>query len=141
MSKFIIGPHMRLQEWVAERKAILKTKGSITSSSIPPVFSRLSVKSATELPKDQIKKAQYQTIEQGRTCDISSACHWTSTWQRRQGMVACGRARTPYFRAGSWFHRNRESSALKIFAHIRLQLLSVGKPLHNNSGVGTYPRT
>jgi len=76
MSKFIIGPHMRLQEWVAEEKGYFKEEGLDYEFIDSTGFSQLSVKSATELAKDQIKGA-YQTIEQGRTCDISSACHWT----------------------------------------------------------------
>jgi NitT/TauT family transport system substrate-binding protein len=76
MSKFIIGPHMRLQEWVAEEKGYFKDEGLDYEFIDSTGFSQMSVKSATELPKDQIKGA-YQTIEQGRTCDISSACHWT----------------------------------------------------------------
>ena len=76
LSKFIIGPHMRLQEWVAEEKGYFKDEGLDYEFIDSTGFSQLSVKSATELPKDQIKGA-YQTIEQGRSCDISSACHWT----------------------------------------------------------------
>src|SRR5262249_24716189 len=76
MSQFIIGPHMRLQEWVAEEKGYFKDEGLDYEFIGSTGFSQLSVKSATELPKDQIKGA-YQTIEQGRTCDISAAYHWT----------------------------------------------------------------
>src|SRR5262245_52353070 len=76
MSKFIIGPHMRLQEWVAEERGYFTDEGLDYEFIDSTGFSRLSVKSAAELPKDQIKGA-YQTIEHGRTCDISSACHWT----------------------------------------------------------------
>jgi hypothetical protein len=67
---------MRLQEWVAEEKGYFKDEGLDYDFIDSTGFSQLSVKSATELPKEQIKGA-YQTIEQGRTCDISSACHWT----------------------------------------------------------------
>jgi hypothetical protein len=66
---------MRLQEWVAEEKGYFTDEGLDYEFS-EANFSQLSVKSATELPKDRIKGA-YQTIEQGRACDISSACHWT----------------------------------------------------------------
>jgi len=76
MAKFIIGPHMRLQEWVAEENGYFKDEGLDYEFVGSTGFSHLSVKSATELPKDQIKGA-YQSIERGRTCDISSACHWT----------------------------------------------------------------
>jgi NitT/TauT family transport system substrate-binding protein len=76
MSKFIIGPHMRLQEWVAEEKEYFTAEGLDYELLESTGFSKLAVKSSAELPKDQIRGA-YQTIEQGRTCDISSACHWT----------------------------------------------------------------
>src|SRR5262249_49379439 len=59
-----------------EEKGYYKDEG-LDYEFIPSTgFSQMSVKSASELPKDQIKGA-YQTIEAGRTCDISSACHWT----------------------------------------------------------------
>jgi hypothetical protein len=76
MGKFIIGPHMRLQEWVAEEKGYFRDEGLDYEFLESTGFSNLSVKSPVELPKDQIRGA-YQIIEQGRTCDISSACHWT----------------------------------------------------------------
>src|SRR5438132_11412613 len=76
MDKFVIGPHMRLQEWVAEEKGYFKDEG-LEYEFIPTTgISHLSIKSAVELPKDQIRGA-YQSIAQGRQCDISSACHWT----------------------------------------------------------------
>src|SRR3977135_2194856 len=76
MSKFIIGPHMRLQEWVAEEKEYFTAEGLDYEFLESTGFSKLAVKSSAELPKDQIRGA-YQSIEDGRTCDISSACHWT----------------------------------------------------------------
>ena len=74
MAKFRVATHGRLQEWVAEEKGYFGAEGLDYEFIDSTGFSQLSVKSATELPKDQIKGA-YQTIEQGRTCDISSACH------------------------------------------------------------------
>src|SRR5215510_11041820 len=76
MSKFIIGPHMRLQEWVAEEKGYFKDEGLDYEFVTSTGLTDLSVKSATELPKNQIRGA-YQSIEDGRSCHISSACHWT----------------------------------------------------------------
>jgi hypothetical protein len=67
---------MRLQEWVAEEKGYFHDEG-LDYEFLPSTgYSKLSVKSASDLPKDQISGA-YQTIEAGRPCDISSACHWT----------------------------------------------------------------
>jgi len=99
MSKFIIGPHMRLQEWVAEEKGYFREEGLDYEFLTSTGFTTLSVKSATELPKNQIRGA-YQSIEDGRTCDISSACHWTVNmaaaaghgrlWGGAYSMTPCG---------------------------------------------------
>jgi NitT/TauT family transport system substrate-binding protein len=76
MGKLVVGPHMRLHEWVAEEKGYFKDEGLDYEFTETTGGSRLSVKSAEELPPDQIRGA-YQTIEDGRVCDVSSACHWT----------------------------------------------------------------
>jgi NitT/TauT family transport system substrate-binding protein len=76
MGKFVIGPHMRLQEWVAEEKGYFLDEGLDYEFVVSSGVSSTSVKSAVELPKDQIRGA-YQSIEEGRRCHISSACHWT----------------------------------------------------------------
>ena len=76
MGRFVIGPHMRLQEWVAEEKGYFKDEGLDYEFIGSTGHSDFSVKSAVELPKEQISGA-YQSIEKGRACDISSACHWT----------------------------------------------------------------
>ena len=89
MSKFIIGPHMRLQEWVAEEKGYFTAEGLDYEFLESTGFSKLAVKSSAELPKDQIRGA-YQTIEQGRTCDISSACHWTVNMAAREARASSG---------------------------------------------------
>jgi len=71
MSDFIIAPHMRLHEWIAEEKGYFRDCG-------------LSYEFKEQLDSDDGKKhdlgnkvGAYQTFEKGRTCDVSSACHWT----------------------------------------------------------------
>ncbi|MAD93880.1 MAG: hypothetical protein CML33_00090 [Rhodobacteraceae bacterium] len=71
MSKFIIAPHMRLHEWISVEKGY---------------FDQVCLEYELE---DQLMSASgdrhdlgdrvgaYQTFEKGRTCDVSSACHWT----------------------------------------------------------------
>ena len=76
MGKLIIGPHMRLQEWVAEEKGYFKDEGLDYEFIQVDRMAKLSKKSAVDLPKEEISGA-YQSFEQGRTCDVSSACHWT----------------------------------------------------------------
>ncbi len=75
MSTFIIGPHMRLQEWVAEEKGYFADEGlDYEFRSIKKDVA--SIKTADELPPDQ-RSGAYQTFERKRSCDVSSACHWT----------------------------------------------------------------
>lgn len=71
MSKFVIAPHMRLQEWVAEEK------GYFTAEGLDYEFREQL--SSREGRKHDLgdKVGAYQTFERGRTSDISCACHWT----------------------------------------------------------------
>lgn len=71
MSKFLISPHMRLHEWVAEDQGYFEAEG-------------LEYEFDAQLDSSEGKKSNlgdkvgaYQTFERGRTCDVSSACHWT----------------------------------------------------------------
>ena len=71
MTEFVIAPHMRLHEWIAVEKGYFDEVG------------------LDYVLEDQLLSAQgdrhdlgdrvgaYQTFEKGRTCDVSSACHWT----------------------------------------------------------------
>ncbi len=70
--KFIIQPHFRLQEWVADEKGYFRDEG------LDYVFEE-TVKSTEGKSHDQngAKSGAYQTFEQGRTSDVNCACHWT----------------------------------------------------------------
>lgn len=76
MAPFIIAPHMRLQEWVADANGYFRDEGLDYVLAEQETIARMSVKSAGDLPADQVRGA-YQTIEDGRACDVSGACHWT----------------------------------------------------------------
>src|ERR1700736_1367376 len=71
MAKFVIAPHMRLHEWIAEEKGYFQAEG-------------LNYEFRDELSTEDGKKhdlgdriGAYQTFERGRTTDVSCACHWT----------------------------------------------------------------
>src|ERR1700690_3362566 len=71
MAKFVIAPHMRLHEWVAEEKGYFAKEG-------------LDYEFREELSSKDGRKhdlgdkiGAFQTIERGRTSDVSCACHWT----------------------------------------------------------------
>ena len=71
MSKFIIQPHFRLQEWVAEEKGYFKAEG------LDYEFQE-TIQSTDGKAHDQgDKQGAYQSFEKGRTSDVSCACHWT----------------------------------------------------------------
>ena len=69
--KFIIAPHMRLHEWVAEEK------GYFTDEGLDYEFSEPIKSNDGKLHDLGDKVGAYQTYEQGRDSDISCACHWT----------------------------------------------------------------
>src|SRR6202790_4735164 len=69
--KFIVEPHFRLQEWVAEEKGYFKDEG------LDYIFREL-IKSTDGAHHDKGDKAgAYQSFERGRQADVSCACHWT----------------------------------------------------------------
>ena len=70
--KFIIQPHFRLQEWVADEKGYFADEG------LEYVFEE-TVRSTDgkSHDKDGQKSGAYQTFEKGRTSDVNCACHWT----------------------------------------------------------------
>ena len=71
MKKFVIAPHMRLQEWVAVEKGYFDSEGLDYTLED-------QLKSITGKVHDLGNKVgAYQTFESGRSCDVSSACHWT----------------------------------------------------------------
>ncbi|HZV92358.1 MAG TPA: hypothetical protein VFF72_04025, partial [Caldimonas sp.] len=71
MSKFIIQPHFRLQEWVAEEKGYFAAEG------LDYVFNE-EVQATDGKVHDKGKKVgAYQSFEAGRSSDVSCACHWT----------------------------------------------------------------
>jgi hypothetical protein len=72
MGKFVISPHFRLQEWVAEEK------GYFTAEGLDYEFrDNYGPGDAARKHATPNKIGAYQSLEQGRACDISGACHWT----------------------------------------------------------------
>src|SRR3954465_8545415 len=69
--KFIIEPHFRLQEWVADEKGYFRDMG------LDYVLQEL-VQSPDGKHHDRGDKVgPYQSFERGREAAISCACHWT----------------------------------------------------------------
>src|SRR3981081_581987 len=66
MSKFVISPHFRLHEWVAEEKGYFRAEG------LDYEFRAIFKSHATP-----DKVGAYTSFEQGRESNVSCACHWT----------------------------------------------------------------
>ncbi len=71
MAKFVIAPHMRLQEWVAEEKGYFAEEG------LDYEFRDQLVSKTGQRHDFGDKVGAFQTFEAGRTSDVSCACHWT----------------------------------------------------------------
>jgi hypothetical protein len=70
MGKFIVEPHFRLQEWVAEEKGYFRDEG------LDYEFREL-IRSSEGQHHNKAGKGAFQSIEQGREANVSCACHWT----------------------------------------------------------------
>ena len=71
MSKFVIEPHFRLQEWVAEEKGYFREEG------LDYLFNEFIRSTDGAHHKTTGKSGAFQTIEKGRESNVTCACHWT----------------------------------------------------------------
>jgi hypothetical protein len=71
MPRFVIEPHFRLQEWVAEEKGYFAQEG------LDYVFRELVQSTDGQIHDRGDRVGAYQSLEAGRAADVSCACHWT----------------------------------------------------------------
>lgn len=71
MAKFIIEPHFRLHEWVAEEKGYFREEG------LDYEFRETVQSTDGKAHATPNKVGAYQSIEAGRKSTVSCACHWT----------------------------------------------------------------
>ena len=71
MNKFVIQPHFRLQEWVADEKGYFAAEG------LDYVFNEEVQATDGKVHDKGQKVGAYQSFESGRSSDVSCACHWT----------------------------------------------------------------
>jgi hypothetical protein len=71
MAKFLIEPHFRLQEWVAEEKDYFRQEG------LEYEFRELMRATDGKIHDKGDKVGAYQSFEEGRKSNVSCACHWT----------------------------------------------------------------
>ncbi len=71
MAKFVIEPHFRLQEWVAEEKGYFRGEG------LDYEFREFIRASGGAHHATTGKTGAFQSIEKGREANVTCACHWT----------------------------------------------------------------
>lgn len=71
MAKFVIEPHFRLQEWVAEEKGYFRTE------DLDYEFRELVRSTGGKIHDKGDKVGAFQSFEEGRQSNVSCACHWT----------------------------------------------------------------
>ena len=71
MTKFIIEPHFRLQEWVALEKGYFEAEG------LDYEFREQVQKTDGKIHATPDRVGAFQSLEAGRKSDVSCACHWT----------------------------------------------------------------
>ena len=108
---FKIQPHNRHQEWVAEEKGyfadegleyVFETAGTVIGQySYQRATNRAdgSIQSTEEAPAE-VKQGAFESMEAGRACDISAACHWAvnmaasgqhgKMWGHAYSVTPCG---------------------------------------------------
>jgi NitT/TauT family transport system substrate-binding protein len=77
MAKFRIQSHGRLQEWVAEEKGYFKDEGLDYEFLVKPIATWSSDVESTESAPAEVQRGAFESIEDGRGCELSLACHWT----------------------------------------------------------------
>ncbi len=100
MSKFRIQSHGRLQEWVAEEKGYFKDEGLDYEFIVKPIATWSGNVQSTESAPSEVKEGAYESLEDGRGCHVSSACHWAvnmassanhgKMWGEAYGVVPSG---------------------------------------------------
>ena len=84
MAKFIIEPHFRLQEWIAEEKGYFRSEG------LDYEFQEFIRATGGAHHKTTGMTGAFQSIEKGRAAHVTCACHWTVS-------VAASRGHTKLF--------------------------------------------
>jgi NitT/TauT family transport system substrate-binding protein len=103
MGTFVIQPHSRLQEWVAEELGYFAGEGleyefqadGFSSASL----TTSAVRSADSVPVE-LRRGAFEDMSAVRACDVSSACHWAVSaaatsgagrmWDEAYSVTPCG---------------------------------------------------
>ena len=77
MGKFRIQSHGRLQEWVAEENGYFKDEGLDYEFLVKPIITWSAEAASSNAAPGHIQRGAFESIEDGRGCNLSAACQWT----------------------------------------------------------------
>ena len=77
MARFLVQSHGRLQEWVAEEKGYFKDEGLNYEFLVRPIATWSAQVQSMEAAPPEVQRGAFESIEDGRGCHLSAACHWT----------------------------------------------------------------
>lgn len=77
MAKFRIQSHGRLQEWVAEEKGYFVAAALNYEFLVTPIVTWSAGANRVDAAPADIQRGAFESIEAGRGCNLSAACHWT----------------------------------------------------------------
>jgi NitT/TauT family transport system substrate-binding protein len=75
-SVFRIQPHGRLQEWVADEKGYFRDEGLEYEFVPGGFFGNTGTVQPAGAHSAEVKDGAFESIEAGRACEVSAACHW-----------------------------------------------------------------
>jgi len=113
MAKFIIQPHGRLNDWVAEEKGYFTAEGLDYELNVEGSRKNTPRLSAVDLPTplEDHRFGAYERYAEGHgrkgegAGDVSCACHWTVTRRPRSNKVSCGGTHIVSVKQPSWCRR------------------------------------
>jgi NitT/TauT family transport system substrate-binding protein len=120
MPTFRIQPHVRLQEWVAEDHGFFRDEGlDYEFEAAGFAAGGASVQPGDAAPPP-VRSGAFEDMEQGRTCDVSAACHWAvnaaaasshgKMWGRAYSICVSGIFVAP----GSPYERPEDLAGVKV---------------------------
>jgi ABC-type nitrate/sulfonate/bicarbonate transport system substrate-binding protein len=85
MAKFKIQSHGRLQEWVADEKGYFAAEGLEYEFVVKPIVTWSATLDAVQSAPPDIQRGAFESLEEGRGCNLSAACHWTTNMAASAG--------------------------------------------------------
>jgi NitT/TauT family transport system substrate-binding protein len=120
---FRIQPHLRLQEWVADECGFFLEEG-LDYEFEPEGFAGGSITTSAVASADaaplSARSGAFEDMQQGRSCDVSSACHWAvnaaasrihgKMWGRAYSVCVSG----IFVAAGSEYRRPEDLAGVEV---------------------------